>query len=271
LSGGSPMVSTVVRSVTTNDHFGELGGGNIDNVLETRFAYHDGYYEGIEQEFRGFGAADAINVGDDDAARYQPSQYTRTYFHQGRRPTSMASDRLADNPREALKGRQWRSESFDGAGVTLSTTLAEVRVRKLATGLDGRAIGYGYVGRTDAYSYDTAEVGGFATPVASSYPWVAFDEVSGGSVVSGAEETQPFFIRSPRYALMRSTVDAVDNLGQVRTQTALGRVHGEDDAPGSERDYGEAIVSHSVPVLVNASQWIWRTAEAFVDGHGTSV
>jgi len=42
MSGGSPLVSTVVRSVITNDHFGELGGGNVDNVVETRFAYHDG-------------------------------------------------------------------------------------------------------------------------------------------------------------------------------------------------------------------------------------
>ncbi|MFW5920829.1 MAG: SpvB/TcaC N-terminal domain-containing protein, partial [Polyangiales bacterium] len=76
---GSPLVSTVVRSVSTSDRFDLLG--REPQVSETRFAYHDGYYEGIEQEFRGFGAADAENVGDTN----HPTSFTRTFFLQGRR------------------------------------------------------------------------------------------------------------------------------------------------------------------------------------------
>src|SRR5690606_38112702 len=61
-SSGSPVISTVVRGVRTSDRLDVLG--REAQVSESQFAYHDAYYEGIEQEFRGFGAADALTVGD---------------------------------------------------------------------------------------------------------------------------------------------------------------------------------------------------------------
>ena len=79
--GGRPVGGTVVGSVTTTEQLDRVGGE--ESVSVTQVAYHDGYYEGIEQEFRGFGAADAVAVGD--AAH--PTASTRTWFHQGRRPT----------------------------------------------------------------------------------------------------------------------------------------------------------------------------------------
>jgi len=102
---------------------------------------------------------------------------------------------------------------------------------------------------------------------------VSFEDVpASGAIPTGAtSESSELSIRSSRYALMRTTIDRVDNLGQVLEQTAHGRLHAEDDAPGSERDFGEAIVSHSEPMLVNAGPWIWRTRSAFVDGHGTTA
>jgi hypothetical protein len=60
-SNASPVISTVVRSVSTTERFDVLG--REAQITESQFAYHDGYYEGIEQEFRGFGAADAVHGG----------------------------------------------------------------------------------------------------------------------------------------------------------------------------------------------------------------
>ena len=109
------MVSTVVRAVTTRDQLDQIGREEF--VKRTTYAYHDGYYEGIEQEFRGFGAADAITLGEAG----QETSIARSHFHQGRRPSEIASDRIADNPDEALKGREYLSEVFDEAGTHLST------------------------------------------------------------------------------------------------------------------------------------------------------
>ncbi len=68
------------------------------NRFVTRYAYHHGYYDGIEREFRGFGIVekfdteelaaltesgdfpDAANI---DAASYVPTVLTRTWFHTG--------------------------------------------------------------------------------------------------------------------------------------------------------------------------------------------
>src|SRR5690606_13897338 len=133
-ASGSPVIGTVVRSIRTTDGFDVFGGDA--QVTESRFAYHDAYYEGIEQEFRGFGAADAIAVGDWN----NPTAYSRTHFLQGRRPSEIASDRLEDNPNEALKGREVMSEVFDEAGTFLSTSWAAITNRHLHTGLDGRMI-----------------------------------------------------------------------------------------------------------------------------------
>ncbi|UJR84875.1 SpvB/TcaC N-terminal domain-containing protein [Sandaracinus amylolyticus] len=57
-SGGSPVVSTVVGAITTTDRMSAYG---LDPQLARQeLAYHDGYYEGIEQEFRGFGVTDSL-------------------------------------------------------------------------------------------------------------------------------------------------------------------------------------------------------------------
>src|SRR6185369_7244369 len=105
---------------------------SADQVSETRFGYHEGYYEGIEQEFRGFGAADSLTVGDETS----PSVLTRTWFNQGRRPQEIADDRLAFSEDEALKGREYLTEVLDERGVYLSTAHATLTSRTLAYGLD---------------------------------------------------------------------------------------------------------------------------------------
>lgn len=262
-SGGSPVISRVVRSVSTTDNFDRLG--REANVVTTRFAYHDGYYEGIEQEFRGFGAADAVAEGD--AAH--PSAYTRTYFHQGRRPQSIATDRLAENPYEALKGRQWLSEVFGEGGLFLSSAHATIALRRLAVGLDGRFLWYAYVSQSDELRYDTSVVPGepngtsLAGPGGTlELPSVVHQEagLNGALTVTETENTT-IAIRATGHAHLRSTTDEVDNLGQVITQRAHGR-------PGIE----EVITSHARPVLLgDGSGWLWRTDETYVTGTASAT
>lgn len=79
---------------------------HLDHVRRTRFttryAYHHGYYDGVEREFRGFGmveqhdteayegyAAEVARTGgaqETAPALYQPPVTTRTWFHTGAHP-----------------------------------------------------------------------------------------------------------------------------------------------------------------------------------------
>ncbi|MCA9615524.1 MAG: hypothetical protein KC586_22365, partial [Myxococcales bacterium] len=265
-SGGSPVVSTVVRSVETNDRMDLVG--REANVTTTTFAYHDGYYEGIEQEFRGFGAADAEALGDSN----HPTQLTRTHFHQGRRPQAIATDRLAQNPYEALKGRQWLSETLDEAGHYLSSSHATIALRLLSTGLDGRELWYAYVSQSDELRYDTDTESAGSAPGSGSLtlPSVVRQDVVAGAIPS-SETTlseRVIALRTAGYAHLRTTIDEVDNLGHVREQTAHGRL---TDTNGFIPSGGEAVSSHQRPELTVPSGWIWRTSEQWVTGHGAGT
>ncbi|RPJ64610.1 MAG: toxin, partial [Acidobacteria bacterium] len=86
-----PFPVHVVERVETRDLISR-------NRFVTRYAYHHGYFDGIEREFRGFGLVeqfdteelaaltdsgdfpDAVNI---DAASYVPTVLTRTWFHTG--------------------------------------------------------------------------------------------------------------------------------------------------------------------------------------------
>ncbi len=271
-SGSSPVLSTVVRAVERSDSFDRLG--YTPNVMRTEFAYHDAYYEGIEQEFRGFGAADATDLGDGG----HPTVTTRTRFLQGRRPNDIASDRLADNPNEALKGQAFLTEAFDLAGTYLSTSHTAYTVRRLLDGLNGTAVTYAFASRTDEVFYDVAGFG--ATPgvnltwddplngESNAFPAIVRETAGDDlvAVIPGVVETRTIALRAAsRHAHTVTTVDSVDNAGNVRQQTAHGRVRGEFGAVLPN----ESIVSSNVPVLVPpAENWLWRTAASALNGHG---
>jgi RHS repeat-associated protein len=257
-SAGSPVISSVVRRVSTTDNFVMLG--RPSQVSTTQFAYHDGYYEGIEQEFRGFGAADAITIGDAN----NPTVYSRTHFLQGRRPSEIEDDRLADNPNEALKGREVLTEVFDGNGVFLSTSFATITNRRMLTGLDGRSIHYAFVSETNELRYDTESFVSY-TGEPFTVEAVQNESLDGITLVAGSVSTRPIMPRGTIGARIRTTFDEVDLLGQVLEQTAHGQVGWEDASP-----IDGVIVSHSEPVLVNDEEWIWRTAHTWVTGHGTT-
>ncbi|MEW8508359.1 MAG: SpvB/TcaC N-terminal domain-containing protein [Candidatus Thiodiazotropha sp.] len=86
-----PFVVHVVERVETYDHISR-------NRFVTRYAYHHGYFDGEEREFRGFGMVEqwdtdeyeALNVDDAaaeatncDAASHVPPILTKTWFHTG--------------------------------------------------------------------------------------------------------------------------------------------------------------------------------------------
>jgi RHS repeat-associated protein len=86
-----PFPVHVVERVETYDHISR-------NSFVTRYAYHHGYFDGEEREFRGFGRVDqwdteefAALMGDGtlphatnlDAASHVPPVLTKTWFHTG--------------------------------------------------------------------------------------------------------------------------------------------------------------------------------------------
>jgi len=86
-----PFPVYVVERVETWDH---VSG----NLFVTRHAYHHGYFDGVEREFRGFGRVEqwdteelsALNADQQlptgtnvEASSHVPPVYTRTWFHTG--------------------------------------------------------------------------------------------------------------------------------------------------------------------------------------------
>ena len=86
-----PFPVHVVEQVDTFDHLSR-------NRFTTRYAYHHGFFDGVEREFRGFGMletfdteefatlsnSDAIPVGDNvEAQSHVPPMHTKTWYHTG--------------------------------------------------------------------------------------------------------------------------------------------------------------------------------------------
>src|SRR5690606_15281877 len=97
----------------------------------------------------------------------------------------IASDRLADNPYEPLKGREYQTESWDPAsGQYLSTTHRTYAVREMLIGLDDRVIRYAYVSRTDELRYNVAMGPGSSGTI--ELPSVAWQSASAWAGVTSA-------------------------------------------------------------------------------------
>lgn len=109
-----PFPVTVVASIVVSDSLG--------HEYTTRYRYHDGYYEPIEKQFRGFGEVEQIEVGDASA----PTLVSRSHFDTGR---------FFD----AMKGRLLRSsaETEDGGVFTRETTTWADPPRRVGTGTNG--------------------------------------------------------------------------------------------------------------------------------------
>lgn len=96
------------------------------NRFVSRCAYHHGYYDGVEREFRGFGMVEqwdteelaALSVGEAfpdatnlDAASYVPPVYTKTWFHTG---AYFGQDRISKHFEEEYYREGDASEALAG-------------------------------------------------------------------------------------------------------------------------------------------------------------
>ncbi|MEI7935495.1 MAG: toxin TcdB middle/N-terminal domain-containing protein [Verrucomicrobiota bacterium] len=122
-----PFPVQVVSSVTNLDSLG--------HQYVAQFRYHDGYYDPVEKQFRGFGHVEQVEVGDASA----PTLVTRSYFDIGR-------------DFEAMKGKLLRltSEQEDGRAFTDDSTAWTIPPVTLYTGTNGIAVQYAHpVGHTN--------------------------------------------------------------------------------------------------------------------------
>ena len=100
-----PFPVHVVERVETYDWISR-------NLFVTRYAYHHGYYDGTEREFRGFGMVEQRdteelgvltqsgafpNATNIDAASYVPPVLTKTWFHTGAYPMGPHVTRIYDH------------------------------------------------------------------------------------------------------------------------------------------------------------------------------
>lgn len=117
-----PFPVHVVERVETFDRISR-------NLFVTRYSYHHGHFDGVEQEFRGFGFVeqfdtealaalsdiDAFPAGDNVAAEsYVPPVYVKTWFHTG---LYLGRDRVsnffAGLPDENDHGEYYREPGLD--------------------------------------------------------------------------------------------------------------------------------------------------------------
>jgi RHS repeat-associated protein len=110
-----PFPVHVVEHVETDDHISR-------NRFVTRYAYHHGYFDGEEREFRGFGMVEQwdteqfaaladgeVPAANIDAASHVPPVHTKTWFHTG---VYMNRDRVS---------RHFESEYFREPGLTVES------------------------------------------------------------------------------------------------------------------------------------------------------
>jgi RHS repeat-associated protein len=138
-----PFPVHVVARVDSYDH---VSG----NRFTSRYAYHDGCYDGAEREFRGFGMVEqwdaelvpAVVPGD---APYVPPTLTRSWFHTGVRASGPAAADCFAEP--GLSAAQAEALRLPGPALPAGTTAEEEReayralkgalLRQEVYGLDG--------------------------------------------------------------------------------------------------------------------------------------
>jgi hypothetical protein len=116
-----PDPVTVVSSVTSLDSLG--------HQYVTRFNYHDGYYDSLKKQFRGFAKVEQVDVGDPTA----PTLVTRSYFDLGK-------------TYEALKGKilGLSVEQEDGLAFSVETNLWTAPPITLYTGTNGQTVNFAH-------------------------------------------------------------------------------------------------------------------------------
>jgi RHS repeat-associated protein len=116
-----PNPVQVVASMTTLDSLG--------HQYLTQFRYHNGYYDPVQKQFRGFAGADQIDVGEPSA----PTLVTRSFFDTGRIYESMKGKLLALS-----------IEQEDGEIFSVATNSWAIPPVTLYTGTNGTNVMYAH-------------------------------------------------------------------------------------------------------------------------------
>ncbi len=110
-----PFAVNLVSRVRNQDSLG--------NEYETRFAYHEGYYDAVQHQFRGFARVEVTEIGDDSA----PTLVTRHHFDTG-------------STVEAMKGKLLDQSATIESGAAFWNETTTWEPRELMTGVDGRKV-----------------------------------------------------------------------------------------------------------------------------------
>ncbi len=143
-----PFPVQVVSRVTVRDH-------NSGQEYVTDYRYRDGYYDGAEKEFRGFGQVDKIEQGGTGA----PGLVTRFTFDVGDAQESRKGMVLAQALLAETGTLSPPTGVFEVADHRLTT-------RTLATGTNGVPVTYSFTNQTDTRLYE-----GTASPVTLRQVW----------------------------------------------------------------------------------------------------
>ena len=132
-----PFPVQVVSHVVVHD-------ANSGDNYTIDYAYHDGYYDGVQKEFRGFGRVDKIEHGDATAA----TTITRNVYDTGIQE-------------ESRKGQVLESSTL-GEGGQCASPLREcyhrdtnqLTTRVLFNGGEKQRVSYSFINQTDTYVYE---------------------------------------------------------------------------------------------------------------------
>jgi RHS repeat-associated protein len=209
--------------------------------LVTTYAYHHGYFDGVEREFRGFGRVDqrdAESVGTGEDELDQPPVVTKTWFH-----TGAWQD-------EATLENVFATEWWDGDTVVLEDTvmpadLTPGRTREAHRALKGQPL------RVEVYAEDGSELADVPYAVTrSTYTVVAVvddDDATYGVFRADPRETASEHVeRGDDTRVGHELVLEVDDYGAVlkKASVAYGRATGDDPQTTSVIQISTSTVVH---------------------------
>jgi len=259
-----PLVQQVVGKVTVRDNLAAVG--RPEGRYVTQYRYRDPVYDGLQQEFRGFGETEVKTIGDQNS----PTSVTSTRFELGERPEAfcltgnvdytLPENRWRDNPTEALKGLPVSVQTYDMTGTYLLTEASGYTLRKLYDGRDGRAVYVAFESQRDRWLYDTAAGPQGQGPVAQA---MVTTEAAGGGASCASQVLGEVALRAGYEHLRRRT--EVDLFGNRTRAIEYGR-------PGVDEtitQVTEAQVIATPAQPFGDGKWSWRTVRSWVEGSNT--
>lgn len=249
-----PLTVPVVVRSTVRDNLDKIG--RSPGIYTTEYGYRDPVFDGRQREFRGFSIAETRTLGDANS----PTATTRSTFLMGECRAAQSGlgvcspgERWKDNWREPLKGAPVLVETFDEAGVYLSTAHTTYDLRQLYSGRDGRRVSVAFTVAQDAFAYDTSPFVPAAQPV-------VLDEVQVNLTGIVETETRNVTRRGAGAVRMRAR-HVLDLFGNQLESIAEGCTEGCASAD-------EVITTHASYMRPpgDATGWLFRPESTFISG-----